>query len=190
MKKLIWLVDMSLDGFMSGPSGELDWAGANMDDELWEDVIDLLRTVDAALFGRLTYQNFENYWPTAASNPASPKNELHFSRWIEETPKTVASKTLNRLEWKNSILLNANVAEGVSKMKGQPGKNVVMFGSCSLASHLLKAGLIDELRIRVHPVVLGVGRPLFKDGAERHKLKLVKSRTFDSGVVGLRYNVA
>ncbi|MGH9728841.1 MAG: dihydrofolate reductase family protein [Candidatus Acidiferrales bacterium] len=189
MKKLIWLVDMSLDGFMSGPNGELDWAGANMDDEMWEDVIELLNTVDTALFGRVTYQAFESYWPGAAKNPASPKNEQDFSRWIEKAPKSVASGTLKQLAWKNSMLLSGDVAEGVSKMKAQPGKNALMFGSCSLAAHLLKAGLIDELRIRVHPVVLGAGRALFKDGAGRQKLKLIKSRIFGSGVVALRYDV-
>jgi dihydrofolate reductase len=190
MTKLIWLVDMSLDGFMSGPNGELDWAGADMDDELWDDVNKLLGTVDTALFGRVTYQNFEQYWPAVPLAPGKPKNELDFSRWIEETPKFVASTTLTNLEWKNSFLLGADVAESVRKLKEQAGENVLMFGSCSFASRLLPADLIDDLCIRIHPVILGVGRPLFKAGNKRHQLELTQSRTFGSGLVQLRYKVA
>ena len=150
MRKLIWLMHMSLDGFVSGPNGEMDWAGASMDDELWEDVMELMGTVDTALFGRRTYQDFENYWPAVARNPSSAKSELNFSRWIDRTPKAVASRTLKNLDWRNSTLLGDNVEEGVAKLKGLPGNNVLMFGSPSLASRLFTADLIDELRIDVH----------------------------------------
>lgn len=190
MRNLIWLMHTSVDGFVAGPNGELDWAGANMDDELWQDVWDLLGTVDMALFGRRTYQDFENYWPVVGRNLSSAKNELDFSRWIDRTAKTVASTTLKKLDWENSALLNDNVAEAVSRMKGQPGNNLLLFGSPGLASHLMSDNLIDELRIDVHPLTLGMGRPLFKDGTGRHKLRLVQTRTFRSGVVGLRYNIA
>ena len=190
MRKLIWLMHMSLDGLVSGPNGELDWAGSGMDDELWADVMDLISTVDSVLFGRVTYQDFENYWPGVASTPSSGKNELDFSRWIDKTSKTVASKTLRGLNWKNSALLHDDVAEGISKIKGQPGNNLLMFGSPGLASHLVNARLIDELRIDVHPIVLGGGLPLFNQVTERHKLGLVKSRAFRSGIVGLQYTMA
>jgi dihydrofolate reductase len=190
MRKVIWLVDMSLDGFMSGPRGELDWAAAHLDDELWEEVNDLLGRVDRALFGRVTYQNFEQYWPNVPGNPSSPKNELDFSRWIERTSKIVASTTLRKLEWKHSTLLSADVADSISQMKKQSGKDLLLFGSRSFASCLLQASLIDEIQIRIHPVILGVGRPLFKEGNERHMLRLVKARTFHSGVFWLRYDVA
>ncbi len=190
MREVIWLMHLSLDGFVSGPKGELDWAGAAMDDQLWEDVQDLLRTVDGALFGRVTYQMFENYWPAVARNGSSSKNKREFAVWIDNTPKTVASKTLKGLEWKNSTLLSDHVVEGVSRMKNQPGGNLLMFGSPSLASVLFEANLIDELHLKMHPVLLGAGRPLFHGATERRKLELVTSRTFDSGVVGLRYNVA
>lgn len=189
MRKLIWLVDMSLDGFMSGPNGELDWMANDVDDEMWQDVNDLLSTVDTALFGRRTYQTFENYWPAAGRNPVSPKNELEFSRWIERTPKVVASKSLTRLEWRNSILVQGDVLEGVSQIKRESGRDGLMFGSCSLASCLLRANLIDELQLRIHPVVLGLGVPAFKDGSVRHRPKLVRSRAFGSGLVGLQYKM-
>jgi dihydrofolate reductase len=138
----------------------------------------------------VTYQNFEDYWPGVASKPSSAKNELDFSRWIDHTTKHVASKTLESLDWNNSDVLDDDVAEGVSRIKGQPGNNLLMFGSPGLASHLMNARLIDELRIDVHPIVLGGGRPLFNQVTGRHKLSLVQSREFHSGIVGLQYRMA
>jgi dihydrofolate reductase len=190
MRKVVWLVDMSLDGFMSGPNGELDWAAAQMDDEMWRGLNELLGRVDTAMFGRVTYQDFERYWPAVPGDPARPKNEIDFSRWIEETSKIVASTTLHKLEWKNSTLLSGDVAEGVSLMKKASGKDLLMFGSCSLAACLLKADLIDELQIRIHPVILGVGRALFKEGNMRRKLKMERAKVLDSGMVEIRYNLS
>ena len=189
MRKLVWHMHMSFDGFVSGPGGELDWAGAGIDGELWEDIMESMSTADGALFGRVTYQMFEQYWPDVAANPGRPKHERDFSRWISETPKTVCSRTLNKLTWGKSAVLSEDVAEGVEKLKGQSGKNILLFGSCSLASHLWQKGLIDELQINIHPLILGVGHPLFKGGAQPRKLKLVKSRGFTSGIVGVRYRV-
>ena len=152
--------------------------------------MDLMSTADTALFGRETYQEFERYGPGVPGNSASTKNDLEFSRWIDETPKMVASRTVNRLAWKNSALLSGNVTESVLAMKGQTGNNVLVFGSPGLAACLMGVHLIDELRIMVHPVLLGAGRPLLQDVSERHKLKLVKARTLASGVVGLSYETA
>jgi dihydrofolate reductase len=190
MRKIIWLVDMSLDGFMSGPKGELDWAAAQMDDEMWDGLNDLLGTVDGALFGRVTYQDFERYWRAVPENAASPKNELSFSRWIEEMPKMVASTTLHELEWKHSTLLSGDLAEGISRMRRHPGKDLLIFGSCSFAACLLKADLIDELQIRIHPVILGVGRVLFKEGNTRRKLKIERAKMLKSGLVEMRYSLS
>jgi dihydrofolate reductase len=189
MRKIIWLVDISLDGFMSGPNGELDWAAAHMNDELWDDVNVLLARANAALFGRVTYQLFEQYWPAVTCDPARPKNELDFSRWIDPIPKIVASTTLRELEWKNSILLGADVVADIPRMKAQPGKALLMFGSCNLAACLLNAGLIDELHLRIHPVILGVGRPLFPQKVGRHKFTLVDSKVTKVGLVRLQYEV-
>jgi dihydrofolate reductase len=190
MRKIIWLVDMSLDGFMSGAKGELDWAAAQMDDELWDGVNDLLTRVDAALFGRVTYQDFERYWPGVRGNPARPKNEHDFSRWIEKTPKIVASRTVCKLEWENSKLLGGDVADGILRTKKQSGKDLLMFGSCGFASCLLQAGLIDELQIRIHPVILGEGWVLFKEGNTRQKLKIERSKMLKSGLVEIWYSLS
>lgn len=193
MRKIIWLVDTSLDGFMSGPKGELDWAAAQMDDEMWDSLNELLGKVDTSLFGRVTYQDFERYWRNwrgVPGNPVSPKNELDFSRWIEATPKIVASKTLRELEWKNSTLLSGDGGGDISRLKEQPGKDVLLFGSCNFASCLLRAGLIDQLQMRIHPVILGQGRPLFKERGGRNKLNLAKAKMFKSGLVELGYSLA
>jgi dihydrofolate reductase len=190
MRRIIWLVDTSLDGFMSGPKGELDWAAAQMDNEMWDSLNELLGKVDTALFGRVTYQDFERYWPAVHRDPKRPKNELDFSRWIEATPKIVASTTLRELGWKNSTLLSGDVWGDISRLKEQPGKDVLMFGSCNFASCLLRAGLIDQLQMRIHPVILGQGRPLFKERGGRHKLNLGKTKMFKSGLVELWYSLA
>jgi dihydrofolate reductase len=190
MRKIIWLVDISLDGFMAGPNGELGWAGAHMNDELWDDVNALLGRADAALFGRVTYQLFEQYWPAVISDPARPKNELDFSRWIDARPKIVASSTLHKLEWKNSMRLGLNVEAEITGMKAQFGKALLMFGSCNFAACLMNAGLIDELHIRIHPVILGMGRPLFNQEVGRHKLTLLDSKVTKVGLVRLQYDVA
>ena len=190
MRRVIWLVDMSLDGFMSGPNGELDWAAPQMDDEMWGELNQLLGRVDGVLFGRVTYQDFERHWPAVPGDPARPKYEIDFSRWIEEAPKIVASTTLHRLERRNSTLLTGDVAESVSQMKKASGKDLLMFGSCGFAACLLKADLIDESQIRIHPVILGVGRVLFKEGNTRCKLKIERARVLKSGMVEIRYNLS
>ena len=189
MRSLVWVVVMSLDGFMSGPKGELDWAGVDMDDELWDDVNVLLGEVDAALFGRKTYRNFEEYWPAVPRDAGRPKNEVDFARWIEATPKIVVSNTLKTLEWKNSVLLPSNLAEEVSQIKVLAGKKIVMFGSCTLAGRLLQLGLIDELYLRFHPVILGKGQPLFHETDQQRRLKLTESKRFRSGLVQMKYQI-
>jgi uncharacterized protein YndB with AHSA1/START domain/dihydrofolate reductase len=186
-RELLWLVDMSLDGFMSGPNGELDWASASMDDEIWSDVRALLERVDAALFGRVTYHLFERYWPAVPANPASPKSDLEFARWIEATPKHVASKTLPGLAWKNSFLLDQDLLSAIGKLKGQPGKNLLLFGSGNLASRLLAANLIDEVHLRFHPVILGRGRPLFEDAMKPFRWTTLASKQLRSGVIRVIY---
>jgi dihydrofolate reductase len=185
MRKVILQMMVTLDGFIEGANGELDWF--RFDEEMWENVHDLLSTVDTALFGRRSYQAFESYWPAAAKNPSSSKGEIDFAHWIENSAKVVFSKTLEKAEWQNSRLVKENIAEEVSKMKQQPGKDLLILGGAGLAQTFMKHDLIDDYRIRVHPIVLGRGIPLFRDLNERHTLKLIKAKTFNSGVVELHY---
>lgn len=189
MRKIIWLVHMTADGFVSGPAGELDWAGANIDDELWDHENQSIAAADAALFGRVTYQMFEQYWPAVAANPARPRHERDFSRWIGDAQKMVASTTLSAMSWQNSALLGDDLLQQVTKMKEQPGKNMILFASFTLAARLLTANLIDELHIEIHPVLLGAGKSMFPHPADHQKLTLIDSRNFRSGVIGLRYKI-
>lgn len=176
MKKLIVSNMVSLDGFFEGPNKELDWFV--VDDEMFKYFHDLLNSVDAILFGRVTYQLMADYWPSATESIAPKMNNL---------PKIVFSKTLEKGEWKNSRLVKENITEEVSNLKKQSGKDLVIFGSASIASSFIKLGLIDEYRIIVNPVVLGSGKPLFKDIKEKINMKLLKTQTFSCGNVILYY---
>jgi dihydrofolate reductase len=188
MRKLILSIHKTLDGFIEGPNGQLDWM--NFNDEMWNYINDILNNVGTALFGRVAYQAFEKYWPAAATNPSSPKNEVQFAHWIEKTPKVVFSKTLEKAEWKNSKLIRENLAEEVLKLKQEADKDLLLFGGANIASEFMKLGLIDTYRINIYPTVLGNGKPLFQGVKDKFNLKAVKTRTFDSGVVGVHYEQA
>jgi len=184
---------VSLDGFVGGPNGELDWEVR--DEEVSKSLIgDLLATVDTMLLGRVLYQGFQQAWPAMASNPSSPKELVDFAHWIEDTPKVVFSKTLGKTEWQNSRLVSVKTDDDVEKevvrLKEQPGGDMVVFGGARFAQTLSRLGLIDEYRLKLQPVALGSGLPLFKEVKSRVGLKLVKSQTFKSGVVVLCYQPA
>ena len=176
---------VSLDGFVAGPNGEMDWI--YLDDELFEDVHDLVNTADTALFGRLTYQLMESYWPTAADSPTATKHDLDHSRWINPAPKIVFSRTLKKVEWQNTRIVKDHIADEITKLKEQPGKNLILFASPGLASTFMNLDLIDDYWFNVNPIVLGKGKPLFKDLSNMHKLKLLLSKTYKTGVVKLHY---
>ncbi len=170
---------MTLDGFFEGPKQQLDWH--NVDKEVHEFIANQLNTVDALLFGRITYQMMAGFWPTAAeSDPliAGKMNSLS---------KLVFSRTLEKVEWNNSTLIKRDIVKEVSKLKDQPGKDIALFGSAVVLSALMEADLIDEHRIMINPIVLGDGNPLFKKMERKHKLKLLRTKTFRSGNVLLYY---
>ena len=185
MRKVILLMHVSLDGFVGGPQGEVDWI--KIDNEMYHDVDELLKTVDTALYGRVTYQMMENYWPTVPHNSSSTQFELHHADWVEHVHKIVFSKSLDKVTWNNTRLIKENIQEEVLKLKQQPGKDMMIFGSPSIAHLFMKLDLIDAYRIMVNPVILGKGIPLFQDINDRKKLTLLQAKTFQSGVVGLHY---
>ena len=139
------------------------------------------------LVGRVLYQGFQSYWPTVFTNPSSPKELVEFAHWMEDTPKIIFSKTLKAVDWKNSRLAENNVAEEVAQLKQQHGGDMVIFGGAGIVANFTALNLVDEYRIKLEPVVLGSGKLLFKNVKERMKLKLLQSKQFDSGVVGLYY---
>jgi dihydrofolate reductase len=174
---------ITLDGFFEGQNHELDWH--NVDAEFNEFAINQLNKVDILLFGRLTYQMMASYWPT----PTAIKDDPIVAGKMNTIPKIVFSKSLDKVGWNNSKLIRENVAEEVSKLKQQPGKDLAIFGSSDLCLSLIKMGLVDELRIMVNPVVLGSGNPLFKGIQDKLNLKLIKIKPFSSGNVLLYYQI-
>jgi dihydrofolate reductase len=184
-RKVMAFMHVSLDGFVAGLNGEMDWI--TMDDEIFEDAINLASETDTALYGRTTYQMMEGYWPSVLKSPEATKNELHHATWVENVNKIVFSTSLDKAEWNNTKLVKRNVKDEVAKLKQQPGKNMMIFGSPRLTHSFMQMGLIDEYRINVNPVVLGNGVPLFKNMEDRINLKLLSARTFESGVIGLHY---
>ncbi len=184
MRKVIFQMMITLDGFFEGPNRELDWH--NVDEEFNEYANDLLSAVDVLLFGRVTYELMASYWPS----PSATTNDPIIADKMNNLPKIVFSKTLKKVEWKNTRLVKENIAEEISKLKQQPGKDLAIFGSSDLALSLIQMDLIDEYRIIVNPVVLGNGKPLFKGIIEKLKLKLLKAKTFSSGNVILYYQPA
>jgi dihydrofolate reductase len=137
---------------------------------------------DSVLLGRVTYQDWADYWPTSTDEP--------FASFINSTPKYVVSTTLDKVEWQNSTLIKGDFVEEINRLKQQPGKNIGVAGSPTLVYSLLQAGLLDELILMIHPVVAGKGKRLFKDGSELKRLKLVGSKTTSTGVAILTYQPA
>jgi dihydrofolate reductase len=182
MRKLIYSFGVSLDGFIAGPEGEIDWSAP--DEELHRFHNQQARELGAHLLGRRLYEVMR-YWETAEENPSAPEHELEFARIWKDTPKIVFSKTLERVEG-NARLVRDGVAEEVARLKAEPGKDLAV-GGAGLASTCMKHGLIDEYRLFVSPVVLGAGTPYFPALDERINLELVETRTFGSRVVYVRY---
>jgi dihydrofolate reductase len=185
LRKVIASPFVTLDGFIAGPAGELDWS---VGDEAFdrEQLPVLLSRVDTILLGRLTYQALATYWPFASAE------DDRIAERMNTIPKLVFSGTLAEAPWghfNNARVVTDDPDEAVAKLKQQSGKDLVIFGSGRLVSELAQAGLIDEYQLRVNPVVLGSGKRLFGDLKERVKLKLLDSRTSPSGVVVLHYQL-
>jgi dihydrofolate reductase len=185
MRNVVWLMHVSLDGFVAGPNGDIDWV--RFDDDLVEDVQALVDSADTALFGRVTYQLMESYWPTAASSPTATKHDLDHARWLNPAPKIVFSRTLKNVHWQNARIVKDHIGEEIARMKKQPGKNLILFASPTLGSTFMNLNLIDEYFFNINPIVLGKGKPLFRDQNETRRLKLLESKTYKNGVVSLRY---
>jgi dihydrofolate reductase len=182
MRKLIYSMGVSLDGFIAGPDGGIDWSAP--DEELHRFHNQQTREIGEHLCGRRLYETMV-YWETAGENPSAEDYELEFARIWKELPKIVFSKTLEKVEG-NSRLARGGVAREVAELKEQPGKDLAVGGS-GLASTCIRLGLVDEYRLFISPVLLGGGTPYFPPLDERLDLKLVETHTFGSRVVYLRY---
>ena len=182
MRKVIAAINMTLDGFC-------DHTAVIPDDELHQHYNELLSNADALLYGRITYQLMESYWPTIVKNPTGNKPEDEFAVLIDNISKIVYSRTLKNVDWKNVKLKKEVIKEEVLELKQQAGKNILA-GSPSLIVALTQLHLIDEYQLCVHPIVLGSGLPLFKNIKDRIDLKLIKTKIFSSGSVTLYYKPA
>jgi dihydrofolate reductase len=179
MRKLILTTNMSLDGYA-------DHTVAIADDEMHEFFAALLDKTGIALFGRVTYEMMAGYWPNAHNDPRANVGMLKFADKFNAIPKIVFSKTLRAAEWNNTTLVSSDMVEEVRKLKSQDGKDLSI-GGIVAAQSLMRAGLVDEYWLVVHPVVAGKGRLLFESAGTRLNLKLSGSRVLKSGAVALHY---
>jgi len=185
MRKIIAALQMSVDGFIEGPKGELDWAMAE-DEETWKDMNETLDSIDTIIVGRVMYPDYEHYWLALLANSTGSENENAYARRADTIPHIVLSRTLDKVAWKTARIVRD--VEEIRKMKQRPGKDMLVLGGATLVSSLMNLGLIDELRLMVNPLVLGGGKALFKEVKERHALKLVRVKPLNSGKVGLTYS--
>jgi dihydrofolate reductase len=188
MRKLKLQVQMSVDGFIGGPNGEMDWMTWTWDDKLKDYVTVLTDSVDTILLGRKMTPGFTGHWQ--AIQPTDPS--YSFARKMVETPKYVFSKTLDASEpknqgWENTTIVKGDLTEEVNKLKDQPGKDIVVYGGAGFDASLIKAGLIDEFHLFINPAAIGKGLSIFKELEDRQKFKLEKAIPFECGIVVLHY---
>lgn len=186
MRKLIFFMHTSLDGFVAGPKGELNWA--KLDEEIFDFVSTLTEKADTALYGRVTYELMQSYWPTAAEQPNPSKHTKEHSVWYKNVPKVVLSKTMSKEGHTNTTVISEHLVENINQIKNRDGRSILIFGSPSASHSLMSHGLVDEFWLFVNPILLGQGTPLFKDVLEITQLNLLESKTFSCGVIALHYS--
>jgi dihydrofolate reductase len=189
MRKLKLQVQMSVDGFVAGPNGELDWMtfSNTRDDKLSEYVNALTDSSDTILLGRKMTDGFVNYWTSALDKPESP--EYSFARKMVDIPKVVFSKTITESIWANTIVANGDLVEEVEKLKRKDGKDIVVYGGATFVSNLIRENLIDEFHLSINPTAIGRGMTIFGNLEDRLKLKFVQSTTFSNGKVVNHYEL-
>jgi dihydrofolate reductase len=184
-RKLRLQVQMSLDGCIAGPNGEMDWMVGLLDDELLKYVSKITESVDTILLGRKMTDVFISYWLNVMTKPDDPF--YTFAKKMIETPKVVFTKTLNKSEWINTDIATGNLIEEVNKVKSQNARDIVVYGGASFDSSLIKEKLVDEFYLFINPVAIGNGMTIFKDLNEIQKYTLIESKAFECGIVLLRY---
>lgn len=179
---------ISLDGFVAGPNGEMNWI--KVDQEIFDHVGKRIGEGDTAMYGRVTYQMMENYWPTAGDKPNASKHDIEHSKWYANVHKLVLSRTMKGAGLPNTEIISDNLPDKLNDIK-QSGssKDILLFGSPTATHSLIQLNLIDGYWLFVNPIILGKGIPLFTDIKERIKLKLLTTRSFTSGVTELSYVV-
>lgn len=193
MRKIISFMHISLDGFVAGPNGEMDWI--KVDQEIFDYVGKRISEGDTALYGRVTFQMMENYWPTAGDKPTATRHDIEHSKWYKKVNKVVLSKTLNSDQYReaNTKIISDNLSDRINEIKQSHhdgNKEILVFGSPSATHSLIQQNLIDGYWLFVNPIVLGRGIPLFANIKDKIKLKLsTTTRQFACGVTELNYTV-
>jgi dihydrofolate reductase len=193
MRKIIAALQVSVDGFIEGPNGEMDWL-MTTDEEMWKELFEMLDHIDTLILGRKMYPLYEQYWKSVLANPNDPlhengsfasKDHVAYAAFADKTPHFVLSKTLDKVAWKNTQIIRE--VDEIKDLKNKRGKDIYAVGGATLISSLMNLGLIDELQLRVNPVILGGGKALFKGFKDRHSLKLLSAKSLKSGIVSLTY---
>jgi dihydrofolate reductase len=189
VRKLIVTEWISLDGFVSGPNDDMSYVGESFNEEMGKYEFDIVTQSDTLVLGRLTYESFAGSWPYVPDKPGVDEGEKAYAQQLNAMRKMVFSTTLKSAEWAGSQLFRQIDPEQIKSAKQEEGKDMLIYGSASIIQQLTNLGLIDEYQLLVHPVLLGGGKPLFKDVKEKRKLRLVSARPFTSGVVLMTYQV-
>ncbi len=191
MRKIISFMHISLDGFVAGPNGEMDWI--KVDQEIFDYVGVRISEGDTALYGRVTYQMMESYWPTAGNMPNATKHAIEHSKWYKKVHKVVLSKTMQDTGLTNTKIIRDNLSDRITEIKQSrngESKDILLFGSPTATHSLIQQNLIDGYWLFVNPIILGRGIPLFVDIKDKIKLKLLPTtRQFTCGVTELNYTV-
>lgn len=181
MRKLKLQMQMTVDGFVAGPNGELDWMTFDFDDKLSAFVNELTDSCDTILLGRKMTDGFVNYWENVLKQPESP--EYSFSERMVNYPKIVFSRTLEESNWRNTTLGKGDLSQEVEHLKKQDGKNIIVYGGANFVSNLIKENLIDEYNLFINPTAIGKGLTIFGKVEDKLNLRLSHSQTYDSGIV-------
>ena len=185
MRKIVVSMHISLDGFVAGPNGEMDWI--IVDETMFDFGAKLTDNADTALYGRNTYQMMNSYWPTAAEQPQATRHDIEHSKWYKSVRKIVLSSSMKGKVPDKTIVINGNVTDEIKSIKQEAGKDILIFGSPTACHSLMQDDLVDDYWLFVNPVLLGKGIPLFGNISERTKLKLESTKTFQSGVNCVHY---
>jgi dihydrofolate reductase len=175
----------SLDGFVAGPQGEMDWI--TVDEEIFDYAGQRINETDTALYGRVTYQMMESYWPHAAEQPGATRHDIEHSGWYKGVAKIVLSTSLQGKPPAHTTIISDHIGDNIKAIKQVPGRDILIFGSPTATHALMKHDLIDDYWLFINPIVLGEGIPLFPDHHQRRKLRLKTSQNFSSGVIALYY---
>jgi dihydrofolate reductase len=187
MRKIISFMHMLLDGFVAGVNGEMDWI--KVDQEIFDYVGKRISKGDTALYGRVTYELMESYWPTAGDKPGASKHDIEHSKWYMNVNKVVLSKTLKDSELTKTKIISENISANINAIKQKDGEDILLFGSPTATHSLIQLNLIDGYWLFINPIILGRGIPLFADIKEKIKLNLLTTQKFTCGVTELNYTV-